>query len=37
MLDVSVYTEQLCFLNKSIGKFKKLTNKYVLYLFFDKM
>ena len=27
MLDVSTYTEQPCFLNKSIEKFKKLENR----------
>ena len=37
MLDVSAYIEQPCFLNKAIEKFKKLTNKYVSYLFFDKI
>ena len=37
MLDVSTYTEHPCFLNKSIEKFKKLTNKYVSLLFFGKI
>lgn len=37
MPDVSAYTEKPCFVNKAIEKFKKLTNKYVSYLFFDKM
>ena len=36
MLDESTYTEQPCFLNKSIETFKKLTNKYVSYLFLKK-